>query len=224
MDGATRETFNLCLEFSIPMVTLMSERSGNPSVLADDFDGMVQATRHLVALGHRNIGYMVDQVAEQSMIPRRMAGYRHALSEAGLEPRPDLIAPLFNTGAFLERGRFSMRAWLDAGWKASGCTAILVQNDRAAIGAMQTLREAGIRVPEDVSVIGFDGTEECELCTPRLSTVAVPLREIGRKAVEFLLQQMDGCAAHQKTITLPVSLDLRESTAPVRQGGLRKRR
>jgi LacI family transcriptional regulator len=108
-----------------------------------------------------------------------------------------------------------MKKWLSDGWRETGCTAILAQNDVAAIGVMQILQEEGIRVPDDVSVMGFDGTEICDLVSPRLWSVMLPLAQIGAKAVEILNRQIAGEADAGETILLPLHLRQGESVARI---------
>jgi len=112
-----------------------------------------------------------------------------------------------------------MCAWLREGWLETGCTAILVQNDIAAIGVIQMLQKEGIRVPEQVSVIGFDGTELCDLISPRVSAVALPFEQIGAKAMEMLNQQIAGEQSSPQVIMLPVDLREGESVAAVAEDG-----
>jgi len=106
-----------------------------------------------------------------------------------------------------------MREWLRNDWHDSGCTAILVQNEVAAIGVMQILQEEGIKVPQDVSVMGIDGTELCDLVTPRLTAVALPLEQIGIRAMDVLNRQIAGEDLAAESIMLPVSLLPGESVA-----------
>ncbi len=115
-------------------------------------------------------------------------------------------------------GRASMRKWLQDGWRDLGCTALLAQNDEAAIGAIEELQEAGFDVPGDVSVVGFDGTEAAEYFRPRLTTIKVPLEEIGAAAAEYLLRQIrEGDETEEHTgVTLPAQLKIGDSTAPPR--------
>src|SRR5690606_31345794 len=96
-------------------------------------------------------------------------------------------------------------------------TAIVVQNEQSAIGVLQVLQEVGMQVPQDVSVIGFDGTEVGETIIPRLSTMQWPLAEIGAKGVEILTHLIEGGAMPTQTIVLPVHLRERDSIAPPRE-------
>ena len=111
-----------------------------------------------------------------------------------------------------------MKSLLKGNWEEMDCTAILAHNDESAIGVMKVLANAGIRVPEDVSVVGFDGTEVSDLCTPRLTTIKLPLVEMGERAVKVLLQQMREGTGLLEKIILPVQLKGGESTAPRRIG------
>jgi LacI family transcriptional regulator len=88
---------------------------------------------------------------------------------------------------------------------------LLAQNDLVAIGAMDALQEAGIAIPDDVSIVGFNGTEVCDLVTPRLTSLAVPLREIGALGMETLLGLIGGQEGSRKTILLSTHLDERLS-------------
>src|SRR5690606_19753497 len=134
--------------------------------------------------------YLLDAGKNNVTIQHRREGYRAALCEAGIEPRHEWERLLWNWGEFVLRGRRGMKDWFADGFSKTGITALLVQNDRAAIGAIQALQQAGLRVPHDVSVVGFDSTDECELSSPRLTSVHVPLAEIGNAAVEMLMQQI----------------------------------
>lgn len=200
---------------SMPRVGVECEVEGATSVIADDFGGARAATEYLLGLGHRRIAYLIDLHVGHPQAVARVGGYRLALHDAGIEGDNRWIGPLvIDAAQFVERGRDSMKTWLAGNWNELGCTALLVQNDRAAMGAMEVLQDAGIKVPDDVSVVGFDSTDECELIKPRLTSVHVPLKKIGEKAVELLLRQINDENAVPETVTLPVELEIRDSTAP----------
>ena len=201
----------------LPYVGLISDLGEGSSVLVDDGAGIVQAVDHLVELGHRNIGYLVSQ--EVPLLEARFDAYQRALRGHGIAPRSRWAYHLINAGSMMLRGHVSMAAWLRDGFAASGITALLVQNDRSAIGAMKSLREAGLRVPQDLSVVGFDSTEECEFCFPRLTSVRVPLREVGARAVDLLISQIETGVLDTVRLSLPVQLEVRDSTAPPRRTG-----
>jgi DNA-binding LacI/PurR family transcriptional regulator len=203
--------------YSMPRVSMMAALEGVPSIAADDFGGAKAATEYLIGLGHRRIAYLIDTFPGIAQVEQRLGGYQEALRAAGIVAEESWIGPLHSAGAqFLARGRDSMKRWLDSGWHDLGCTALLVHNDRAAMGAMEALYSAGIRVPEDVSVIGFDSTEECDLVRPTLTSVRVPLEEIGSRAVELLHDSINEKSASTANIVLPATLEIRNSTAPPR--------
>ena len=116
----------------------------------------------------------------------------------------------------MSAGSDCMNSWLQDGWEQTGCTALLVQNDEAAIGAMKAMQASGIDVPGDVSIVGFDGSEICAFVTPRLTTVDVPLREIGTQGLKLLIRQIEVGQAEIEKHVLPVELRVRESTASPR--------
>lgn len=186
------------------------------SVVADDYAGQRQATQHLLELGHRRIAYLHSRAA-QYLVPHRRAGYLDALQASGVQPDKRWVRSLMSQVAavdFRQTGRESMAAWLREDWNDLGCTALMAHNDEAAVGVIEALQEAGLRVPEDVSVVGFDGTELCEYSRPRLTTVEVPLREIGRTATHMLLQRIYDNDEAVEHLTLPVAVRVRESSAP----------
>jgi len=199
----------------LPMVSLMTPVEGMASAIADDENGTYLATRRLLELGHRKIAYMHSY--NGSMTTRRVTGYNRALLEADITPKPDWTRCLhgrYYVGTrFTIEARRNMLQWLREDWSTLGCTALLCHNDEAAVGAIQAFAEFGISVPQDVSVVGFDGTEFCNFVSPPLSSVGVPLREIGATAVELLFQQIQADAVSNEHKVLPVQWQERNSTS-----------
>ena len=118
---------------------------------------------------------------------------RRALAEAGVEEGLDWKreAPCCATPRIaIENGYQEVLQWLREGWRESGCTALLANNDYVALGAIKAFQEQGLEVPHDVSVVGFDGSEVLSFMAPNLTTVMEPLRSIGVAATERLLQQI----------------------------------
>jgi DNA-binding LacI/PurR family transcriptional regulator len=204
----------------LPSVLLINPREDVPTVLANDHAGTKAATEHLLKLGHRRIAYLAETF-EDTQGKRRLAGYQAALLEAGIEPRSSWLRtfdPTQYPNNFDVLGYRTMQAWLQDDWKQLGCTALLAWNDDTAIGVIRALREAELRVPEDVSVAGFDGTKVGAYFTPRLTTIEVPLQEIGARSVELLQQLIaarQGRAAQPESVILPVKLRVGDSTGPV---------
>lgn len=199
----------------LPVVSLMTPIPGLASVYADDEGGARQAVEHLVQQGHRRIGYL-HTYADHATVQNRLKGYYNALSSSGIEPQESWTRCLrghYGAGKrFTTEARKNMLLWLRDDWKKLGCTALLCHNDEAAVGVIAALSEAGIRVPEDVSIVGFDGTEYCELVMPRLSSIEIPLREIGAAGVELLLNQIKREQVSAEHLVLPTKFVARETT------------
>jgi DNA-binding LacI/PurR family transcriptional regulator len=213
-----QERFMAKLPPATPFVSLLAPASGRnfSAVTADDFGGAHLAVRHLIELGHRRIGILLEP--KYALQELRLAGYRDALTYAGVQPLAAwLRRPPYIAGAecdYLAWGRRAMEEWLADGWEEAGCTALIAQNDSVALGASNVLQAAGYRIPDDVSLIGFDGTEVCDFATPPLCAVGIPLYEIGEAGALLLCRLLDGEAIPGLTISLPMQLRLRASTAP----------
>ncbi len=177
------------------------------SVSTDDVQGAGLAVDHLVALGHRRIAYIDG--GSSSVARDRRRGYRSAMTRHGLA---DAICVI--PGSFTDEGghRGACRA-LDA---ADPPTALFVVNDLAAIGALAAVAERGLSVPDDVSVVGFDGTRLAGLRPLSLTTVGQPLAELGTLAVARLCGRLDGDPPGQSRTRLPPTLVERRTTAPPR--------
>jgi len=203
---------------SLPQVILFQHSNDITSVTADDFNGSRLATAHLIAQGHRRIACLMEENLD---IPiQRRAGYLAALRDAGIEAVPQWMRLTEKTlpgknHYYQDWGRQQMQAWLNEGWSDLHCTAIVAQNDLSAIGIIQVLQEAGYDVPGQVSVIGFDGTPICDVMHPRLTSIQVPLYEIGKEAVKVLFDQIETGSQSPREISLPVKLREGNSVAPV---------
>lgn len=198
----------------MPHVSVMRTAQALPTVTADDFQGAAAAVEHLLSLGHRRIGYLCFTGAD--VIHPRLAGYRAALLNAGVAAAPSWVRDIAfrkTGGSSRELARVNMENWLADGWRETGCTALLAQNDVFAQGVVDAFKEAGIRVPRDVSVIGYDGTEVGLDSDPPLTSVVVPLEKIGASAVEMLLRLVRGERMDAVTLSLPTQLVVRGSTA-----------
>jgi len=209
------------LPSNLPRVSMFTREENVANVVADDYNGARAAVQYLVELGHRRIAFLAEKPLS---IPRqRFAGYQQALGDAGIAINPHWarLTGVVNVGenppSYLEWGRATMRNWLREDWRKMGCTAILVQNDAAAIGVMQALSEAKIDVPGQVSVMGFDGTELCDHVFPHLCSMKVPLEGIGYKAAQILHGQIQRGQQDIQTIMLPTSLRAGDSVALVKR-------
>jgi len=180
-----------------------------PSVSAAHASGADQAMRHLLELGHRRIAQITGPRGWVATEDRRR-GYRAALAAAGILPDPAL-----EVGAEpeIEFGREAAQKLLDL---PRPPTAIFAFNDNIAIGAIQAARARGLRVPEDLSIVGFDDVEYATIVTPALTTVRQPLAEMGRTAVSLLNRLLDRQRFETLHLELATRLVVRESTGPPR--------
>ena len=193
------------LPSGMPCVTATVNARDFVSVVGDEYQGAYDLTRHLLELGHRRIASLLDP-----FLSARLTGHQNALRDANIEAAsnwsrvvaydhtPDL--------QYTSAGYAAMRVWLDEDWDKTGCTAIMTQNDDTAMGVLCALKEAGRSVPEHVSVTGFDGTDAGRYFQPQITSVEVPLREIGEAAMELLLRQIQGEEMHASTIVLPTRI------------------
>ncbi len=170
-----------------PFVTLHGAQSlpGTCSLDVDNEAGASMMVRHLIALGHRRIAHLTGG-EDRPGARRRLAGYRRALTEAGL-PADDAL--VLHGGFTAEAGRRLMADLLDRPGPAP--TAVFCANDASAYGALETMAARGLRAPRDISVGGFDDLMLAQMTTPHLTTVRQPFREMGRRAVELLLLQIN---------------------------------
>jgi LacI family transcriptional regulator len=175
-------------------------------VMPDNEDGACQMAVSLAALGHRRIGVISGPPA-LTTTQDRLAGFRRGLNQAGLSPSDKLIRP----GDFSRDG--GERAMDDLLGSGEEITAVFALNDVMAIGALRSLRRRGVRVPEDMSVAGFDDIPIAADVWPPLSTVRVPLVELGAQAVNLVLEPQKGRFRFEKLATAVV---MRDSTAPTK--------
>lgn len=203
-------------DIDVPTVSLLTPVEGVCSVMVDDAGGGYAATRHLMELGHQRIAFLHSYI--DSLTARdRVAGYRRALEEGGIQPQPSwarcLQGKYYWGTRFTIEARRNMLLWLQEDWHQLGCTALICQNDEAALGAIQAFTDAGMEVPKDISIVGFDGTEYCNLVSPALTSVELPLRDIGALGLELLIRQIEAGTVSEEHKVLPVRLQPRASTA-----------
>ncbi len=206
---ATSETIRMG-DLGGPLPTVLVNRHellGLPSVTVDDEAGAALATEHLLSLGHRRIAHVAGPQNSDTG-RRRRAGYVRALRAAGVEPPADWMveASYDEAGGDLAASRL-LRA-------EPRPTALFVANIRAAIGALSVARRLGLSVPDDVSMVGFHDAPVATYLEPRLTTVRMPLREMGSAAVDSLLALLDGQTVEDVRVATPPELLVRGSTAP----------
>jgi LacI family transcriptional regulator len=196
----------------IPIVAIDREVPGFKldCVLADNFNGSAAAIHYLLKLGHRHIGLIV-RYSSLSNITERIRGYEWALSQAGIEKNPALVI----AGGFgFEEGQRAIKELLRLDPRP---TAVLASPDVVAIGAIRGAIDAGLQVPGHISVVGFDDIPVSSSISPSLTTVALPIWEMGRMAAEMLLKRIQAQEEEwsPERIVLPAHLVIRESTGAV---------
>jgi LacI family transcriptional regulator len=176
-----------------------------PSVGATNWAGGLAATEHLLALGHVRIG-AISGPADYLCSRARLDGYRSALERAGLAADHDLV----RHGDFQHEGGFACGGeLLDL---AEPPTAIFAGSDQQALGVYEAARQRGLRIPQDLSVIGFDDLPAARWVSPPLTTVRQPLADMGRVAAEMLGDLIDGVPLRSQRVELSTELIIREST------------
>ncbi|ADX71883.1 transcriptional regulator, LacI family [Pseudarthrobacter phenanthrenivorans Sphe3] len=187
-----------------PLVTINRDVEGVPAVIIDTPSATSQALDHLVSLGHTQVAYIAGPLTSQSS-ERRWTALSDAARERGVEVRSlGPFAPKTQSGA----------AAADAAVH-SGVTACIAFNDLIAIGMLQRLRERGIRVPEEMSIVGCDDIFGADFCNPPLTTMASPIEQAGRVAVSMLLAKLNPLAGGgiRNRSVMPTHLTVRGSTA-----------
>lgn len=201
----------------IPLVLVDNYLPGLPvdTVLVDNFEGGRQATEHLISAGHRSIAFLgippssgPRPLQEDHTVAQRFAGYCAALIDAGLPAGYELYQ---GASKSVEGGYAACKALLARG---VGFTALFCATDLMAAGALRALREAGYRVPDDVSLVGFDDIDLAEHLTPALTTVRVDKMALGAIAVQSLLAQAAAPESTPVARLLDITLVKRESVGP----------
>lgn len=175
------------------------------SIETEDLLGSMAATQHLLSLGHRRIAFFAGPSAAP-WAQERMEGFKRALRDAGLEPDESLI---FNAGGTIEEGEKTALQMLNEGVRA---TAIQASNDMAAVGAATVFMKQGVRIPRDLSIIGFGDVLLSEYFAVPLSTVRQPKYRIGAGAVEMIRKLLKREPVESRR--LPTDLLVRASTGP----------
>jgi DNA-binding LacI/PurR family transcriptional regulator len=192
----------------IPCVVIKRELSGRPlnCVVSDDLLGGRQATAHLVERGHRRIGFICAKPL-LTLTQQRLRGYREALAEAGAAYDADLVRmePSFDEQA----GRRAVRDLLE---RPDRPTAIFVASDRMAIGGYGAVSELGLRIPDDVAVVGYDDIGPSAMLQPPLTTVRTSYHDFGRLAAQLLLDLIEGRLEAPQRVVIEPELIVRAST------------
>lgn len=183
------------------------EYTTGPAIRIDNRGAAKSMVNYLISLGHRRIG-VISGLKDNPHAIDRLEGYKEALAEAGIPFEKDLIA----------EGDFTMWSGLNAAFQFCNMknrpTAIFSMNDEMAIGAMQTLKNQGFKIPEDISVTGFDDIAYAKYSDPSLTTISQPAEEMGKMAMDMLLKVIEGEPLSQRECVLPTEFIIRKSTGP----------
>lgn len=212
LSGTAASTGSLLELTSLGPVVLVDERHPGldlPAVLSDGRRGAREVAKYVLEQGHERVAVIAGPTwswtAEQ-----RLAGYREACAALGHDP--DKLSVF--VGDYLQSSGRELAAQVLAGPADKRPTALLCSNDLMAIGAIEHCKAAGLRVPEDVSIVGFDDIPIAALLSPRLTTVSQPAFEMGYRATTLLLDLIQGDAKPPSDEFLPVAVQIRDSVVP----------
>jgi DNA-binding LacI/PurR family transcriptional regulator len=193
----------------IPVVLLQHNCSGVPGVVLTDVQGGQRATQHLLELGHRRIGLIKGRLPSAARAEERLTGYRQALKRAGIEPDPALV---IESDVNQNAGCQAMQQLLAL---PDPPTAVFSHNDILAVGAMHAIRAAGLDIPGDISIIGFDDIGVSAHLAPPLTTIRFSRKEMGRQAADILFSAIEQGEDYKPyTVEVSVKLVRRASTGP----------
>ncbi len=194
-------------DFPYVLIDQTDSMPHSSSVDATNWQGAYDATNYLISIGHRRIGFITGQL-QLSSSTERLDGYRAALQHHHIAYDESLVA----LGDYQTKGGYA------AGQQLINLpqrpTAIFASNDLSAIGAIEAARERGLRIPNDISFVGFDDIPQASLAYPKLTTVRQPLVQIGQVAVRLLLEKIDDPEKEARRVTLSTELIIRDSCAP----------
>jgi DNA-binding LacI/PurR family transcriptional regulator len=206
----SNERLAAAIRGGLPVVVIdepIADVPGVHTVVMDDYAGGYQAASYLVALGHRRIAF-VSGPAELASVQERRRGYEDALRKGGIDPAEQLML----AGHFTEQFGMSALPRLLAGPQPP--TAAFVASDYIALGMLSAAETHGVRVPADLSVVGFDDIRFSQYVRPRLTTIRSPLERLAQLGVELLFDRLAGEDSGVRTEVLPVELIVRESAGP----------
>lgn len=204
--------YNRLIDKNIPLVFVNRVCQGVPApkVIIDDYKWSYKAVGHLIENGYRRIMHLTGP--DEIILSRdRRRGYENALRDHGIPVDPELI---IHGGLVMERGVITAHRILEMDNRPD---AIFAFHDPLAIGVMKTLQKNGVRIPQDIAIVGFSDSQNSLIIEPNLTSVEQPTYEMGRAAAELLLEQIRNMSVEsilRKSIILEAKLNIRESSAP----------
>jgi LacI family transcriptional regulator len=207
-EDVKEEYYKIFQEMKVPVV-LVSTASSNydlPFVRVNDFEGAFQATEYLINKGHEQIGMIGGRNQDPIAGVPRMKGFEEALQKHNLAFSEDHVTT--NEGYRFQNGKESLPVLLK---QLPNMTALFAASDEMAIGAMSAAHQLGIKVPEELSIIGYDNLKIAEMCYPALTTVSQPLKDMGQTAGEILVKLIKGDEKEAESRYMPFTITERQS-------------
>lgn len=207
----TQETYLDALRkqnFPYVLVDQADATENSNVVVASNWQGAYDATSYLIQLGHTRIAFITGSLAVRSAVDR-LEGYKAALADCDIPFRKELVTEGDYQQQTAYKCAINLLQNLD-----SPPTAIFASNDLSAFGAMDAARECGFRIPDDISIIGFDDIPQADLVYPKLTTVRQPLDKMGEVAVKLLMEQIENPDRPPQRAILPTQLIIRDSCVP----------
>ncbi len=207
--------------FPYVLIDQADDKENSSIVEATNWQGAYEATRYLYQLGHTRIAFIAGALVVRSAVDR-LRGYIAALADCDIPLKEEWIIE----GDYQQQtGYETTKSLLQS--VDPPPTAIFASNDLSAFGAMDAAREYGLRIPDDISIIGFDDIPQASLGYPKLTTIRQPLEQMGQVAVKMLLEQIEDRSRPPQCVTLATQLVIRDSCGPyqpkVRTGKMLKR-
>ena len=206
LTGRNTELIQNCLS---PLVVIHANKGDFEgdiaSVICDNHGGISQAIEYLQSLGHEDIGFVLEKRDTFSEALNRVKIFEQVIKEKNL---PFSDNSIIYAGTDISGLRSQLRS--------THCTAILTSSETLAADVLRVAKEAGVKVPDELSVVGFDSTEYCEGLSPKLSSIRQPLRRMGSAAVDLLISQISDFPIENKHLVIPCGFDIRQSTSTIR--------
>ncbi len=199
----SRELIIKLKDDGMPLVLVDNHLDGVDSVAVDNTGGAYKAVKYLIKLGHKEIGFVAERLTDLSF-EERLEGYKLALKEHGLPYDPDIVAEGLTRP---DHGYMAMKKLLRRGTPS----AVFAANDSTAIGAIKAIKEAGLRVPDDIAIVGFDDGGLASQAVPPLTTVRVYRERMASAAAKRLIELIEDPGQSPVNLTLPTKLIVRES-------------
>jgi LacI family transcriptional regulator len=212
-ENVNEEYYKIFQEMKVPVVLVSTASSFNlPFVRVNDYEGAFRATEYLIEKGHKCIGMIGGSYHDPIAGVPRMNGFKDALEKHSRSFSDEHV--ISNEGYRFQNGKESLPVLLK---KLPNMTALFAASDEMAIGAMAAAHQLGIKVPEELSIIGYDNLKIAEMCYPSLTTVSQPLKEMGQSAGEILVNLITGKQKEAESRYMPFTIVERQSVSDLRK-------